>query len=584
MMNDPQQKYYISITELGMRKEHVLAVLRKIQGLRDTPENLVAAIPCRISGKISAAVAEKVKKYLENVGATVTLEPDTDSEDETSVSAAPFESPGYTITSFEGESSVHEVVESAPPSKPFSMFDSEQALRPSEEPAKRRQSFSFNAPPERKSFIDDAEIIAPKPVKRPLRRKSRNFGPVIWMALFALLGTGIIWAYFSGRFSRLSEQYQQNSLVGTVGVLEIDNPEQAVVTLQHVIGTRVFEPVALTGTRINLRQGDYYIEAQKDGKKLYLPVYIKGRGHSLKTTIAFPTKPAPRRTAYIPAGWFRMGNKEVGIGHFGFQDERPDIDVYVDGFFLSQYEVTNAEFAEFQAAGGYENDVYWDRLIKAWDSLVTQSPDFGDVYGNDGWTSVKKYIRARFVDTDKRPGPRLWENDTPPYDEGQDKYPVLGISFYEAEAYCAWRTQQTGMIHRLPTEAEWEKAAHGYEGYLFSYGNEYDPAKANMETGTPRNVGSYPPNSYGVYDLTGNVWEWVSDHYQSDCYQRLYDQYKTEIRNPKIFDNAKPYARGVIRGGSFRSVNRVNARVPTRYPMFPNDWHTNIGFRYVVAP
>ncbi len=246
--------------------------------------------------------------------------------------------------------------------------------------------------------------------------------------------------------------------------------------------------------------------------------------------------------------------------------------------------MTNREFAEFIEAEGYYNEVYWERLINEWPSLVAQVPSYGRVYGNNGWKSVRRYIRTRFINTDDRPGPRLWEDDIPPYDFGRDDHPVLGITLYEAEAYCKWRTRQTGKVHRLPTEAEWEKAARGPEGYFFSYGNEYNETRANTEAGTTKRVGSYGPNSYGVYDLTGNVWEWVSDHYRADAYQMLKDTYQTEIRDPRIFDEATPYNRCVVRGGSFRSVNRINARTPVRYPMFPNDWHTNIGFRYVVMP
>jgi formylglycine-generating enzyme required for sulfatase activity len=288
--------------------------------------------------------------------------------------------------------------------------------------------------------------------------------------------------------------------------------------------------------------------------------------------------------AYVPAGWFRMGNKETDVAHFGFPDERPDIDVYVGAFLMSKYEVTNQEYAQFVEAGGYENELYWGSLIEDWDSLIAQVPSYERVYGNDGWNSVRMYIQTRFVDTDNRPGPRLWEDDTPPYEYGTDDYPVMGITLYEADAYCKWLSQKSGKLHRLPTEAEWEKAARGYEGYFFSYGNEYDPTRANTETEGPQQVGSYPPNGYGVHDLTGNVWEWVSDQYRADAYQHLYDTEKTDIRNPRIFDEVNRYDRRIVRGGSFRSVNQINAKTTIRYPMFPNYWHTNIGFRYVTLP
>ena len=374
-------------------------------------------------------------------------------------------------------------------------------------------------------------------------------------------------------------------MAGQVGTLNIENPEGAELRLYHVIGTRVITQIPLQGTQARLKRGDYYIEAKKGSQILRFPIYIRGRGHKLVLTVSFPTKhPIADRFAYIPPGWFRMGNKETDVAHFGFPDEKPDIDVYVSGFFLSKYEVTNQEFRQFMEAGGYTNEVYWERLIQDWPSLVEQVPSYGRVFGNNGWDSVKKYIQTRFIDTDDRPAPRLWEADDPPYEYGQDNYPVIGITLYEAAAYCQWMTQQTEKIHRLPTEAEWEKAARGYEGYFFSYGNEYDPDRANTETEGPKRVGSYPSNSYGLYDMTGNVWEWISDRYQPDTYQRWYDKYRPEIKNPHMFDEIKGYDRGIVRGGSFRSVNRINARTPVRYPMFPNYWHTNIGFRYVIVP
>jgi formylglycine-generating enzyme required for sulfatase activity len=279
-----------------------------------------------------------------------------------------------------------------------------------------------------------------------------------------------------------------------------------------------------------------------------------------------------------------MGNKETDVAHFGFPDEVPSIDIYVSAFLMSKYEVTNREYAQFIAEGGYEKSVYWDALLEDWDSLVSQSPDYGRVFGDTGWEAVSRYIRSKFIDTDHRPGPRLWEDDVPPYEDFQDDYPVTGITYYEAAAYCRWLTQKKGKVHRLPTEAEWEKAARSYEGYFFSYGNEYDATRANTESEGPKNVGSYPPNGFGVYDLTGNMWEWISDHYRADAYQFLKETYKNNIRNPRIFNAAQAYDRRILRGGSFRSVNRINAKTTIRYPMFPNDWHTNISFRYVTTP
>ena len=585
-MDETTQKVYIKLSELGDRERDVLQILSKIQGLKDSPEQLVASVPCYISdAKISRPLADKVKSYLEKAGAIVEFEDETSQADELNIedmSPAMFERPGYEVPVIEenSDSAVEEdplIYPDTPPQPPAIKSNS---LEPQE-------SLNDNQYAER--FVYEAEYIEQdgrrrRPRKKKKRKRVNVFALGIFLVLAVMVGGGI-WMYLSGQFSDLSQQYERNPVVGQVGVLEIENPEGAELSLHHVVGTRVVRQLSLEGTKIRLKRGDYYVEGRKGSQIAHFPVYIEGRGHEVKVEVVFPSKQVPSENlAYIPDGWFRMGNKETEVAHFGFPDEKPDIDVYVSGFFLSKYEVTNQEYAKFVEAGGYEKEAYWERLIADWPSLVEQVPSYGRVYGNDGWNSVRKYIHTRFIDSDDNPGPRLWEDDTPPYDYGQDAHPVMGVSLYEAEAYCQWMTQQTGLLHRLPTEAEWEKASRGYEGYFFSYGNEYDPARANTESEGPENVGSYPENSYGLYDMTGNVWEWVSDQYHADTYRQLLDKYHTEIRNPFMFDESRRYDRSIVRGGSFRSVNRINARTPARYPMFPNDWHTNIGFRYVVVP
>ncbi|GAK58594.1 hypothetical protein U27_05568 [Candidatus Vecturithrix granuli] len=594
-MNKNPPKVYIKLVELGNRKQDVLYVLARIQGLKDTPEQLVAHIPCYISDQVSSSLAQKVKMYLEKAGATVVLDaelPDRSDESEDHSWTA-FDSPGYDLTSVEtAETSLTDVVPfetEAVEATDIPIVYPDMLEKPAFEQSSshRKRSFQQDRYAERLTqVVDVSEPASPKRRSKSARRtSSRALKTVSIVLLFILVLGAVAWLLLSGQFDRITQTYQQNPVVGQVGVLEVTNAEQAELRLYHIIGTRVTEPIPLEGEETRLKQGDYYLEARKGSQTLQFPVYIQGRGHRLKLDVEFPVKSSPsKNVAYIPSGWFRMGNKETSVAHFGFPDEKPDIDVYVSGFFLSRYEVTNREFLQFLKTGGYENEIYWERLLKDWPSLVEQIPSYLRVYGNDGWKSVKAYIHARFIDTDDRPGPRLWEDRSSPYGYGQEEHPVTGVSLYEAEAYCQWMTQQTGMIHRLPTEAEWEKAARGYEGYFFSYGNEYDPTRANTEVGNTRPIGSYPPNSYGLYDMTGSVWEWVRDQYRANAYQLLLEKYQTEIRNPLTFDESMRYDRGVVRGGSYRSVNRVNARTPVRYPMFPNDWHTNIGFRYVVVP
>ncbi len=595
-MSETQQKIYIKLLQVGARESAVLSVLSRIQGLKDSPERLIAGAPCYISERVPLPLGEKVKMYLEKAGATVSIEDeDAAQEDEALFTASHVDEDDLPL--FENPDYAEPSPDDAEPAEFEAIHEdvAEEAEFPESHPVTPRRSPppqpSVSARDYSERFAEiteetDSDVTAREKNAKKKRRKYASSLKPAGLALLALaLVGGGIWMYLSGGFASLSQRYDRSPMLGTVGVLTVENLEGAELKLYHVIGTRVTKQIPFDGESARLQRGDYYLEAVKGRELVRFPVYIGGRGHRLTLQVSFPpSKPGSPRFAYIPAGWFRMGNKETDVAHFGFPDESPDIDVYVSGFFLSKYEVTNQEYLEFVEKGGYHEKAYWKRLIEDWSSLVQQVSAYEQAYGNDGWNSVLKYIRTSFLDTDDRPGPRLWEFDDPPYDYGHDNRPVIGISMYEADAFCRWMSEKTGMLHRLPTEAEWEKAARGYEGYFFSYGNEYDGTRANTESQGPKNVASYPPNSYGVYDLTGNAWEWVSDHYRADSYQRWKDRDGDDIRDPYAFDAAKSYDRVIVRGGSFRSVNRINARTPVRYPMFPNDWHTNIGFRYVIVP
>ena len=585
-MDDVQSNVVITLTNVGNRREDVLKVLQKIQGLRDIPENLINDAPCDISQKVPPALAQKVQMYLERAGATVSLHEEAQTSNSDDMTNDTLESLTAHIASVNDNETAPAGYSSDEPlmEEDITYFDIEEAPQVNE------------LPPYPETDFDDAEEAPPekapsRPVRRPGKPAQKQSGSpagflkiiVVLLVVAAILGGGA-WVYLSGGLSRMTTQYQPASSGRGTGSLMIENPSEADLTLYRLIATRVSEPVAFTGPDVSLSRGDYFLEATLGGQTVHYPIYIAGRGHTLRVTVEFPDKPVPQGMTYIPAGWFRMGNKETDIAHFGFPDEVPSVDIYIGAFLMNQREVTNREYARFVEEGGYTRAVYWDELLEDWDSLVSQSPDYGRVFGNNGWGAAGRYVRTTFIDTDNRSGPRLWEDDVPPYEDGQAEFPVMGITYYEAAAFCKWLTQKKGRVHRLPTEAEWEKAARSYEGYFFSYGNEYDATRANTESEGPQRVGSYPPNGFGVYDLTGNVWEWVSDHYRDDAYQFLLDTYDDDIRNPRVFNAAQAYDRRILRGGSFRSVNRINAKTTIRYPMFPNDWHTNIGFRYVTTP
>ena len=173
----------------------------------------------------------------------------------------------------------------------------------------------------------------------------------------------------------------------------------------------------------------------------------------------------------IPAGEFEMGRGD------GAADERPIHTVYVDAFYMDIHEVTNAEYKKF-------------------------------IDANPQWQ--KDRIARRLHDgTYLRP----WSgNDYPP---GRGDYPVNYVSWYAAMAYAKWAGK------RLPTEAEWEKAARGgLVGKGYPWGDTVEATDANHARyiNDIAAVGQYAPNGYGLYDMVGNVWEWCLDEYDSDFY------------------------------------------------------------------
>jgi len=171
-------------------------------------------------------------------------------------------------------------------------------------------------------------------------------------------------------------------------------------------------------------------------------------------------EPASSVMVLVPAGEFTMGTT--------FEDESPPRQVSVEAFEIDKSEVTNQEFQQFVEATGYQ----------------TEGEKTGE---EDNWRA---------------------------YAEGKPRHPVVKVTWNDAQAYCEWAGK------RLPTEAEWEKAARGTEGLTYPWGHEWDPDKANTRESGYRGttvVGSFPQGAspYGVMDMAGNVAEWTSDWYKA---------------------------------------------------------------------
>ena len=230
---------------------------------------------------------------------------------------------------------------------------------------------------------------------------------------------------------------------------------------------------------------------------------------------------------YVPAGEFLMGSDTGDV------DERPQRRVYLDAFEIDRYEVTNAQYRRFLLATGWDPPQCWPQRYVAF------SPERDPCW-----------------------------HDTE-YPSGEAPYPVVGVNWQDATAYCAW----TGK--RLPTEAEWEKAARGTDGRVYPWGDEWDAEKANvgeMGIGYTQPVGSYPAGAspYGVLDMMGNAWEWVAD-----LYDRQYYTYAPG-RNPRGPESGT--GERILRGGAWDSpAHHVRAAYRNATHFFgPN---ARVGFR-----
>jgi eukaryotic-like serine/threonine-protein kinase len=211
---------------------------------------------------------------------------------------------------------------------------------------------------------------------------------------------------------------------------------------------------------------------------------------------------------YVPAGEFIHGVSAQDLSALRgmcpncpvdqLEDAQPQSRIYLDAFWIDKTEVTNAQFARFVADSGYRT--------------IAETTDDSS-YVQD--ITLKDFVHV--PDADWR-HPRGKRSDI----LSKDDYPVTQVSWQDAFAYCQWAER------RLPTEAEWEKAARGEDGRLFPWGNRppgQEDLNYNFTPGTLVRVGSYPGGAspYGALDMSGNVWEFVADYYSADYYANIPD-------------------------------------------------------------
>ncbi len=222
----------------------------------------------------------------------------------------------------------------------------------------------------------------------------------------------------------------------------------------------------------------------------------------------------------IPAGMFTMGSNK------GEDDEKPPHAVSLDAFYIDKYEVTNA-------------------LYKMCVEADTCQPP----------KEIRSYTRSSY------------------YGNSQfDNYPVINVDWHQSKTYCEWRGA------RLPSEAEWEYAARGTDERTYPWGEGIDETHANYNQSDTTAVGSYESGKspFGVYDMAGNVWEWVNDWYSETYYQ------SSPPSNPLGPASGQ---HGILRGGAWNVFGVISRlRSANRITVGHSSWDDLDGFRCALSP
>jgi formylglycine-generating enzyme required for sulfatase activity len=253
--------------------------------------------------------------------------------------------------------------------------------------------------------------------------------------------------------------------------------------------------------------------------------------------ITLPFEPQMIR---IPAGKFIMGTSDkageeaikAGASENWVEYQKPQHEVELSEYSIGKYPITNQQYQAYVREGG-----------KA---------------------------------------PQGWDGDQFP--QGKDSHPVVNVSWDDAQAFCAWISKKTNKPYALPTEAQWEKAARGADGRIWSWGNEFDKTKANTAEagiGDTTPVGQFSPQGdspYGCADMIGNVWEWCQDRWDENEYKKR----KGKVaKDPQGAETGEVRA---LRGGAFDYISFRNARCADRLWSSSYGFDLIIGFRLVLSP
>lgn len=316
------------------------------------------------------------------------------------------------------------------------------------------------------------------------------------------------------------------------------------------------------------------------------------------------TLKTPQGMAWVSGVHFTMGAQEGD--QQALPREQPAHPVAVDGFFIDETEVTNAEFEKFVDATAYvtlaEQPINWEEMKKQLPPGTPKPPDSvlepGSLIFNTEVQQVQNL--ADYSQWWRWQKGADWRHPQGPGSniDGKANYPVVHIAYTDAQAYCKWAHR------RLPSEAEWEAAAHGkLPGGIYTWGNNEDQLEEQANTWQgdfPINnatkdgfngvapVASFPQNSLGLHDMAGNVWEWTQDWFNVNYYSQAIQE--GELLNPKgaskSYNPDAPYQKEkVIKGGSFLCAASYCAsyRISARMGNTLDSATDHTGFRTVAT-
>ena len=318
--------------------------------------------------------------------------------------------------------------------------------------------------------------------------------------------------------------------------------------------------------------------------------------------ISFET---PEGMVWVEGKSYTKGAKKNDI--YAMMREKPSHEVYIDGFYIDITEVTNNQFKKFVDETGYitiaERKIDWEEMKKSLPSGTPKPHDSilqpGSLIFNDKLKKVNnmnnyfqwwRWQTGANWKAPKGPGSNI---------ENKGNYPVVHIAYEDAKAYCEWANR------RLPTEAEWESAAQGnYKNAVFPWGDDLNLLNSNANTwqgdfpvknesldgfNMIAPIKSFPPNSIGIFDMVGNVWEITDDLFNVNYYSEL--SLETELKNLKgassCYNPSNPFEiQYVMKGGSFLCHDSYCAsyRISARMGVSIDSGSDHTGFRTVVTP